>query len=182
MKKSFTLIELMVVIAIIGVLASMLVPQVTNFVYKAKVSSTAASLRSFKMALDMLINDLGVKPNRWGWCNNDRDYLALMKRNYCPGSLRAQWNGPYIHSYPIHNVSSLFRYNTFWYYYDWPRNDGGTWGNYCGTGYGILLHTSFINYNAKKDVERTLLGKIDPAGNDWLYWCGFDDDRQVSRW
>ena len=183
MKKGFTLIELMVVVAVIGVLIAVLVPQVTNFVYKARVTAAATSLKNFKMALDLLINDIGFKPPAWGAVYPANDELALMKRNSCPNAFKSQWNGPYIHNYPVSTVSSLFAYSDrFWYYYNWPRSDAGTAGNWCGTGYGILLHTAFINRQAKVDVENALLGKVDPWANNWLYWCGFHDDRQVAHW
>lgn len=183
-EKGFTLIEMMVVVAIIGVLAATLTPQITNFVYKARVSSTAGSLKSFKMALDMLINDIGYKPSSYGTVDPSNDQLALIKRSAVPAAYQNVWNGPYIHNYPTSEVSSLFYYSDrFWYYYNWPQGTSCTeCYNWCGTDYGILLHTLFINYQAKVDVEKALLGKADPWGNNWLYWCGFHDDRQVKPW
>ncbi|OGX26648.1 MAG: hypothetical protein A3J51_00395 [Omnitrophica WOR_2 bacterium RIFCSPHIGHO2_02_FULL_45_21] len=182
-EKGFTLIEMIVVVAMIGVLAAMITPQITNSIYKTRVTSTAGSLKSFKMALDMLINDIGVKPPAYGLVDPTNDQLALMRRTSCPGSLQSLWNGPYITNYPTSNVSPLFYYSDrFYYYYSWPWDDGGTWGNWCGTGYGILLHTGFINIQAKEDVERALLGRVDPAGNSWLYWCGFYDGRKTPTW
>jgi type II secretion system protein G len=182
-ERGFTLIELMVVVAIIGILSAMLTPQITNFVYKARVSSTAGSLRSFGAALDLMINDLGYKPNVYGAADTTNDQLALMKRTSCPSNLQSVWNGPYIRNYPTSGVSSLIYYpSTIWFYYSWPGSDSGTWGNYCGTGYGVMIEIYFINSQATADVGRAFLGKVDPNGDAWMEWCGFYDDRQVAHW
>ena len=47
-KKGFTLIEMLVVIAIIAVLVSIIIPTVTSATDKAKAASIAANLRSVK--------------------------------------------------------------------------------------------------------------------------------------
>lgn len=183
-RSGFTLIELMVVVAIIGVLMAVGAPQVGKAVYKAKASATAMGLRNFKMGIDMLVNDIGRKPNWYGDVNPiSSDRLALMKRSSCPAAYQSLWNGPYVQSYPTQNVSSLFAYpDSFWYYSSWPGgSEGDVWYDWCGSmGSGILLHTPFISMQAKSSVETVLLGKIDPAGNQWMYYCGFHDD--VSTW
>lgn len=186
-EKAFTLIELMVVVAIIGVLSAMLTPQISNFVYKGRVASTAGSLRSFGDALDMMINDIGYKPYVNGAADTTNDQLALMKRTSCPSYLQSLWNGPYIRNYPISSVSSLIASypgytNTIWFYYSWPQTDSGTWGSYCGTGYGVMMEIYFINVQANVDVQRTFLEKVDPNGDAWMEWCGFYDDRQIAHW
>ena len=55
-KKGFTLIEMLVVIAIIAVLVSIIVPTVSNSTVKASAATNAANLRSFKaeLAIDYL--------------------------------------------------------------------------------------------------------------------------------
>ena len=183
-KTGFTLIELMVVVSIIGVLLAALVPQVGNAVYKAKVSATALSLRNFKVGIDMLVNDIGRKPVWHGEASPTTDQLALMKRTSCPAYLKSFWAGPYVQNYPTQKVSSLFAYpDSFWYYYSWPGGvEGDTWFDWCGAGAGILLHTSFISDQARGDVEAALLGKTNPAGDNWLRYCGFHDSKQVAPW
>lgn len=47
-KKGFTLIEMLVVIAIIAVLVSIIIPTVTSATTKAQAATTAANLRSCK--------------------------------------------------------------------------------------------------------------------------------------
>ena len=50
-KKGFTLIEMLVVIAIIAVLVSIIIPVVGNSTAKAEAATDAANLRSAKAAI-----------------------------------------------------------------------------------------------------------------------------------
>ena len=50
-KKGFTLIEMLVVIAIIAVLVSIIIPTVTSATDKAAAATNAANLRSYKAAV-----------------------------------------------------------------------------------------------------------------------------------
>ena len=54
-KKGFTLIEMLVVIAIIAVLVAIVVPAVSNSTTKAQASTDAANLRSAQAALQVAV-------------------------------------------------------------------------------------------------------------------------------
>lgn len=58
--KGFTLIELIVVIAIIGVLASILVPSMLGYVKKAKIQGANSTASTLQRALSAYIHDLDV--------------------------------------------------------------------------------------------------------------------------
>jgi prepilin-type N-terminal cleavage/methylation domain-containing protein len=59
--KGFTLIELIVVIAIIGVLSGILIPAITGFVREAKVNAAITDARTVKQAIEFsLVQNLAV--------------------------------------------------------------------------------------------------------------------------
>ena len=64
-KKGFTLIEMLVVIAIIAVLVSVIIPTVTSATDKAKAATDAANLRSVLGALnsEILVNNEIAAPS-----------------------------------------------------------------------------------------------------------------------
>lgn len=59
-KKGFTLIEMLVVIAIIAVLVAIIIPVVGNSTGKAQAATDAANLRSAQAALTIAVLDKGA--------------------------------------------------------------------------------------------------------------------------
>lgn len=54
-QKGFTLIELMIVVAIIGILAAIAIPQYQNYIAKSQVSRVMGELSSVKTAMESCI-------------------------------------------------------------------------------------------------------------------------------
>lgn len=56
-QKGFTLIELMIVVAIIGILAAIAIPQYQNYIAKSQVSRAVSELGAVKTAVETCLND-----------------------------------------------------------------------------------------------------------------------------
>ena len=63
MKKvqaGFTLIELMIVVAIIGILAAIAIPQYADYTQRTKLAGAVAGLATYKTTIALCIQDLGT--------------------------------------------------------------------------------------------------------------------------
>ena len=79
-QKGFALIELMIVVAIIGVLAAIAVPQYNKYVARTQVAEAFAVLSSVKQALTLYYQENGKFPQDAN-LNNRHDALGILRRN-----------------------------------------------------------------------------------------------------
>lgn len=71
-QKGFTLIELMIVIAIIGILAAIAIPQYQNYIAKSQVSRVMSEVGSMRTATETCLNDgITVANCQFGWTESN---------------------------------------------------------------------------------------------------------------
>ena|SRR6218665_1794518 len=85
-SRGFTLLELLVVMVIIGLLASYVAPRFFTQIGKSEIKATRAQLDAFGKALDTYRLDTGHYPN------TAQNLKALIDR---PDG-EAKWSGPYL--------------------------------------------------------------------------------------
>lgn len=84
MKKGFTLIELLIVIAIIGILASIVLVSLSTAREKANVTKSVAQLRGINNALQAYYAQTGSYPVSSGWQAYCSAYGASLGDNWIP--------------------------------------------------------------------------------------------------
>jgi len=86
LQRGFTLVEMLVVIAIIGMIMGLIGPRVLNYLSESRVKATRIQIQSFSSALDLFHLDAGRYPST-------AEGLAALVR---PTSGVAGWAGPYL--------------------------------------------------------------------------------------
>ena len=77
-EKGFTLIELMIVIAIIGILAAVAVPQYGQYTKRAKFADIVAQASNYKIPVTECIQDL----NDTAGCSNNSTFIGPIPVSY----------------------------------------------------------------------------------------------------
>ena len=72
-RSGFTLMEVLLVLAIIGVILAMVVPQLMGRRKVANVQATYASIKSLEQALELYQLDHNDKPDIWSWGIDQQD-------------------------------------------------------------------------------------------------------------
>ena len=123
-KKGFTLIELMIVVAIIGILAAIAIPKFADLINKSKEGATKGSLASVRSAIQVYYGD------NEGWFPADDltcltaagKYLSAIPVTKLPGSGHAD-------SALVESLGINDSFGGGWFYSNSPAT-ASTWGNF----------------------------------------------------
>ncbi|MEG0197778.1 MAG: prepilin-type N-terminal cleavage/methylation domain-containing protein, partial [Acinetobacter sp.] len=110
-QKGFTLIELMIVVAIIGILAAIAIPQYQNYIAKSQVSRVMSETGALKTVLETCILDGKAAADcQLGWTNSN-----LLGADEAPKESTAAATGQtgLVISYPADGVSNTTVTATF---------------------------------------------------------------------
>ncbi len=154
MKRSFTLVELIVVIAIVAILAAIIAPNAFRAIEKAKISRAAEDMKTIKAAALAYYTDTGTWPligvggairgTGAGFLTNDDGY-----GNPVPG-----WDGPYLEKWPNNpwgDPSSPFG-NKYYWDADYVGDDNGD---------GIVGEAQVIMFNVPRKSAQILDRRYD---------------------
>jgi prepilin-type N-terminal cleavage/methylation domain-containing protein len=125
-KKGFTLIELMIVVAIIGILAAIAIPKFADLISKSKEGATKGSLSSIRSALQIYYGDNegafpGVDAGEpLDSLTTDAKYLSAVPEAKLPGTGKA--DSAEVKTGAAHDGSGG------WHYYN-DSDVPSTWGN-----------------------------------------------------
>ena len=143
-RKSFTLIELMVVIAIIGLLAGMLTPSIIKLVDKAKAAKLTAVADTLSTGCAAYHMDVGGYAYEYA-----KEWYPQSRNHQLSFSAGPTWNGPYI-KVPLSRADNPGDY-VVWMYArtnGWESSTGGQGFDLNGDG---TIDTS-AGWNVGNDV------------------------------
>ena len=102
--KGFTLLEMLVVLVIIGLIASLVGPQLLGRVDSSKVTAADTQVRMLKSALDTMRLDIGRYPTK-------EEGLALLSTPPKDERIARKWQGPYLtEGLPLDPWGSAYQY------------------------------------------------------------------------
>ncbi len=119
-RRAFTLIELLIVVAIIGILAAIAVPNFLNAQIRAKVSRAMSDMRNISLALETYrLDNNGYPP----WADLHPNHLRY-NRLTTPTSYMSS-----IPTDPFANFVNPSDYETWGTAYDYVDRDPTAWGH-----------------------------------------------------
>jgi general secretion pathway protein G len=100
--KGFTLMEILIVVAIISILAILVIPNLIDEPNKARVQTAKLQMRNFSLALDKYYFDKGHYPDE------TQGFEVLKSEKYMKKIPNDPWGHPYVYIYPVDGDSSSY--------------------------------------------------------------------------
>jgi type IV pilus assembly protein PilA len=110
MQKGFTLIELMIVVAIIGILAAIAIPAYQDYTIRAQVSEGATLAEPIKTALGDFYNNRGYFPTTTASAGLAQPksivgkYVSQVDGTATPGKIAVTYGGGYVNSKIVNSI------------------------------------------------------------------------------
>lgn len=144
-QKGFTLIELMIVVAIIGILAAIAIPQYQNYIAKSQVSRGMAEMGALKTPYETCLNDgkTIAKACDLGW--TDSNIITQTTPGVeSDGTNKAALalNGTIVGTFKDTGASAALKGKTI----TWTRTDAGSWS--CKTSADAKYAPAGCGYSA----------------------------------
>ncbi len=113
-KRGFTLAEIMTVVAIMGMIATIAVPQYVNTVRRSREDALRSNLAVVRAAVDAYRTDTGVFPSSLAdIAATSAPANGLTEAGGSSAITTSDWRGPYLRTVPTDPVSSAaFTYTT----------------------------------------------------------------------
>jgi prepilin-type N-terminal cleavage/methylation domain-containing protein len=89
LQRAFTLIELLTVVALIGILASLLLTAISSAKKKSRIASCTSNLHQMILAVNMYVDDTSEQPGMTNLI--DGNYLPSRKVVLCPEDKTENW-------------------------------------------------------------------------------------------
>ena|SRR5690554_5260380 len=164
-QQGFTLIELMIVVAIIGILAAVAIPQYQNYIASSQVSRIMGEVGSIRTAAEMcMMNGVDADKCDFGWSNSNllgedpNDGGDTGTREYQDGGLVVTFDGTNATMVATFNgnVSAAISEEEL----QWARSTNGRW--ICET----TVDDQFAPSGCEVVENLTAIGEIDTNYSD----------------
>ncbi|MBB5212116.1 type IV pilus assembly protein PilA [Microbulbifer hydrolyticus] len=145
-QQGFTLIELMIVVAIIGILAAVAIPQYQNYVTKSQVSRVMGEVGALRTVVETCMMDgLSATDCDFGWSGSNL-LLGDSKALQTGGGLTATFNTDGSASLAAafgQNASTALSGKNL----QWTRTAAGSWS--CGTD---ITETAYVPVGCANEI------------------------------
>lgn len=95
-ERGFTMIEVIVIVAVLAILGGILTPMVIKEIAKSKVTRAAADMEAISTAFTQYYADTGYWPEKYTGTTDRRTTLRDYKCFYVNDKSLTGWDGPYV--------------------------------------------------------------------------------------